>query len=115
MRRRIERGSIDRVMQRRQVLGCALNLEYLEAEFYTYALFGASITSFGIGINGQANGSNPTTGGTTVGGNKVTFSNNLIFSHDIAAEIGSDRTSEPTSSCFVLRLVQRRSQNPISI
>jgi hypothetical protein len=73
-----------------QVLNFALNLEYLEAEFYTYGLFGTSITSFGIGINGQANGPNPTAGGTTIGGGQVTFSNNLIFSHDIAAEIGSD-------------------------
>jgi len=73
-----------------EVLNFALNLEYLEAEFYTYAIYGTSITSFGIGINGVANGSNPTTGGTTTGGSQVTFSNNLVFSHDIAAEIGSD-------------------------
>jgi Ferritin-like domain len=72
------------------VLNFALNLEYLEAEFYTYGLTGNSITSFGIGIDGEANGSNPTSGGITAGGSQVTFSNNLIFSHDIAAEIGSD-------------------------
>jgi hypothetical protein len=72
------------------VLNFALNLEYLEAEFYTYGIYGASITSFGIGINGQANGSNPVGGGTTSGGSKVAFSNNLVFSQDIAAEIGSD-------------------------
>jgi hypothetical protein len=72
------------------ILNFALNLEYLEAEFYTYGLTGNSITSFGIGINGTANGSNPTSGGTTSGGSQVTFSNNLIFSHDILAEIGSD-------------------------
>jgi len=70
------------------VLNFALNLEYLEAEFYTYALYGLSITSFGIGINGEANGSNSTSGGTTAGGSKVTFSNSM--SHDIAAEIGTD-------------------------
>jgi hypothetical protein len=72
------------------VLNFALNLEYLEAEFYTYALYGRSITTFGIGINGVANGQNPSTGGTTVGGAMVNFSNNLVFSKDIAAEIGSD-------------------------
>jgi hypothetical protein len=72
------------------VLNFALNLEYLEAEFYTYGIYGTSITSFGIGINGQANGNNPLGGGATTGGGKVSFSNDLIFSHDIAAEIGSD-------------------------
>src|ERR1700679_2032225 len=59
-----------------EILNFALNLEYLEAEFYTFATFGKSITSFGIGINGEANGANPTAGGTTVGGSQVTFSNN---------------------------------------
>lgn len=75
------------------VLNFALNLEYLEAEFYTYAVYGSSITSFGIEINGTANGANPSTGGETTGGSKVTFSNNLVFSQDIAAEIGSDERS----------------------
>ena len=72
------------------VLNFALNLEYLEAEFYTYALTGQSITAYGIGINGKANSGNPTSGGTATGGKKVTFSNNLIFSADIAAQIASD-------------------------
>ncbi len=69
------------------VLNFALNLEYLEAEFYTYAVTGKSITNFGTGIKGRANGANPTDGGHTVGGKQITFSDNLV--HDMAAEIGS--------------------------
>ncbi len=72
------------------VLNFALNLEYLEAEFYTYGIYGYGIEQFGIGINGQANGSNPSTGGTTTGGKKVTFTNSLVFSQPILTQIGSD-------------------------
>jgi hypothetical protein len=72
------------------ILNFALNLEYLEAEFYTYAVEGKSISSFGIAMNGVASGENPTSGGETTGGSKVFFDNNEIFSQDIAREIGSD-------------------------
>jgi hypothetical protein len=72
------------------VLNFALNLEYLEAEFYTYGIYGQSITAFGLGIDGLANGSNPPSGGVTTGGAQVTFSNNLVFSQAILSEIGSD-------------------------
>ncbi len=69
------------------VLNFALNLEYLEAEFYTYAVTGKSITTFGTGIKGRANGANPTEGAHTKGGRQVTFSDSFV--HDMAAEIGS--------------------------
>lgn len=72
------------------VLNFALNLEYLEAEFYTYATTGKSITSFGIGTKGRANGDNPGAGGTTVGGAKVAFSKDEAFLHEIATQIGAD-------------------------
>jgi Ferritin-like domain len=72
------------------ILNFALNLEYLEAEFYTCATTGKSITSFGIGTKGRANGDNPTSGGTTVGGGKVTFSKDEALIHDIATQIGAD-------------------------
>jgi Ferritin-like domain len=72
------------------ILNFALNLEYLEAEFYTYATTGNSIVSFGIGTKGRADGSNPMDGGTTVGGKQVTFSGSEQFTHDIASQIASD-------------------------
>ena len=77
-------------IEEQDILNFALNLEYLEAEFYTYATTGKSITSFGIGTKGRASGSNPTTGGATVGGKQVTFSDNESVTRDIATQIGAD-------------------------
>lgn len=48
----------------------ALNLEYLEAEFYTVARTGKTIDTFGIGIDGSGSQ------GATTGGQKVTFFEN---------------------------------------
>ncbi len=72
------------------ILNFALNLEYLEAEFYTYATTGKSIATFGIGTKGRAGGANPTNGGNTVGGKKVHFSDDERLLHDIATQIGAD-------------------------
>ena len=77
-------------IEEQDILNFALNLEYLEAEFYTYATTGKSITSFGLGTKGKASGSNPATGGSTVGGSKVNFPDNEAFVRDIATQIGAD-------------------------
>jgi Ferritin-like domain len=75
-----------------EVLKFALNLEYLESEFYTWAVYGFGIEKFGFGISGEANGSNPAEGGTTTGGKKVYFDGNVTtnLSSEAAAEIGTD-------------------------
>ena len=47
------------------ILNFALNLEYLEAEFYTVATYGTRIADAGIGIDGVGR-SGPTVGGSAV-------------------------------------------------
>jgi hypothetical protein len=77
-------------IEEQDILNLALNLEYLEAEFYTYALTGKSITSFGIGVKGHASGSNAPDGGTSIGGKQVNFSEDGSFTQDVVAQIGAD-------------------------
>jgi hypothetical protein len=49
------------------ILNFALNLEYLEAEFYTMAVYGKTLAEIGVGINGTGKA------GPTTGGQRVTF------------------------------------------
>ncbi len=77
-------------MTEETILNFALNLEYLESEFYTYGLTGGPITNYGIGIDGVANPGNPTSGGPVAGGKKVNFTNNSIFSEEILMQVASD-------------------------
>lgn len=68
------------------ILNFALNLEYLEAEFYTVATTGRTIDTMGIGITGSG------TAGTTTGGAQVNFgaNANAPLASAIALEIAFD-------------------------
>lgn len=65
------------------IVNFALNLEYLEAEFYTMATTGAYIDSVGIPITGPIG-----TPGATTGGNLVTFTDPQVAA--IALELAND-------------------------
>jgi hypothetical protein len=66
------------------VLNFALNLEYLEAEYYSYAVDGRGIESFGVGVGGAG-----TQGNTTVkSGAAVNFTTPALRQY--AAEIAAD-------------------------
>lgn len=66
------------------ILQFALNLEYLEAEFYTVAVSGRTIDAFGVGIDGEG------TPGPTTGGNRVIFNNTSLPIMSVMEELARD-------------------------
>src|ERR1700730_10824669 len=72
------------------ILNFALNLEYLEAEFYTVATTGKTIDQMGVGITGSG------TQGATTGGQQVTLTNPTFPTSDIANEIAFDERQHVT-------------------
>jgi len=65
------------------ILQFALNLEYLEAEFYTIGLTGQTIQQMGSTVSGSGNS------GFTTGGQQVTFFNNSSLYNSLM-QIGAD-------------------------
>ena len=72
------------------ILNFALNLEYLEAEFYTVATTGQTIDQMGVTISGSGNQ------GAATGGSMVDFSNSLFPTAAIANQIAADERSHVT-------------------
>lgn len=67
------------------VVQFALNLEYLEAEFYSIAVSGQNLAQKGVPIDGIGN-----SGPTTTSFGKVNFGNNLVLSFGSAEDIMDD-------------------------
>jgi hypothetical protein len=72
------------------ILNFALNLEYLEAEFYTVATTGKTIDELGISITGSGNQ------GVATGGKMVNLTNSSFPTANIAMEIAEDERSHVT-------------------
>jgi hypothetical protein len=70
------------------VVQFALNLEYLEAEFYSVAVRGQTLQQRGIPVNGSG-----TLGPTTTTYGKVTFGNNLVLTAGSAEDIMDDEVA----------------------
>lgn len=85
----VSRASAQSTITDVDILQFALNLEYLEAEFYTVARTGKTIDQMGIGITGSGGA------GATTGGKKVTFIEGSTLAQS-ADEIGADERNHVT-------------------
>ncbi len=87
------------------VLQFALNLEYLEAEYYTYAVSGHGIAEAGVGVNGKGK-----FGPTLIKSNpKVPFDNDIIRNY--AWEIAQDERAHVQ---FIRETLQSLGVTPVA-
>ena len=77
------------------ILNFALNLEYLEAEFYTYATTGKGIESVSVLTTGQNGTGTTVNAGTTTGGAQVNFGSNATLAA-VAAQLAFDEQTHVT-------------------
>ncbi|MBC5800111.1 MAG: ferritin-like domain-containing protein [Candidatus Eremiobacteraeota bacterium] len=91
------------------ILNFALNLEYLEAEFYNYAVNGKGIGELGVAVGGSGSS------GQTAGGKKVSLSGKLVtetaqqLAHDelthvqlLRQALGKDAVAKPAINLAAL-------------
>ena len=71
------------------ILNFALNLEYLEAEFYTVAVTGLTLEQSGFDVGGTA-------AGPTTGGQQVNFANQDLLTGYVATAIMNDEQEHVT-------------------
>jgi rubrerythrin len=72
------------------ILNFALNLEFLESEFYTYATTGFGIAHFQVPVTGSG------TQGSVTGGAQVPFSTSNSTIRRLALELAADERAHVT-------------------
>ncbi|MEP7363454.1 MAG: ferritin-like domain-containing protein [Acidobacteriota bacterium] len=87
------------------IVNFALNLEYLEAEFYTVATTGKTIEQLGIGVDGTG------TAGPTTGGSAVNAFDNTLFSNQVALQIAADERAHVT---YLRNALKSMGQQPVA-